>query len=97
MILCDFMHTNHLGCAQWLVGNTLIFLAESLPQRRGNWDVRMNFNLRKVHAHYRSWCNKHGHNKQRGFTVTRLAMKSGNDWHNFRSKAHEASLACRFL
>ena len=65
MILCDFMHTDHLGCAQWLVGNTLIFLAESMPQRRGKWDVRMNFNLRKVHAHYRTWCNKHGHKKQR--------------------------------
>ena len=97
MLLVDFMHTDHLGCTQWLIGNTLVILCESMPQCRGKWEVRMNFNLRILWREYRRWCLKHGHNKYRAWTVNRLAMQSGQDWPNFRSKAHEASLVCRFL
>ena len=45
----------------------------------------------------RKWSKAGGHKSYREFNVNGLAMASRNVWPEIKSKAHEASLVCKFL
>ena len=97
MLRIDWMHTDHLGVAQWLGGNTLCEVAEA-RRGPGKYVEAMNRALRKLDLGFKAWTQRQGiDHSQRQFKCSRLGMKSTRDFPCLGSKAHNTAVVCKFL